>query len=138
MESGDERDPEQTGEDLGTERPRVIRNPHAPSRQEVIEHNITHCPFRSWCPECVMGKSKCDPHTSSTEEGERNVPLVAMDYAFMSDKSKKSETEEEGNNQAKILVCRDRTSRCYSAFSVPHKGVDSEEYVIRLCTSSSV
>ena len=43
--SGDEHDPEEAGEDLGTERPRVIRSPHAPSRQEVIEHNITHCPF---------------------------------------------------------------------------------------------
>ena len=129
--SGDERDPEEAGEDLGTEKPRVIRSPHAPSRQEVIEHNITHCPFRSWCPECVMGKSKCDPHISTSGESDRTVPLVAMDYAFMSDKTKNAETEEESRNQAKILVCRDRNSRCYNAFSVPHKGVDSDEYAVR-------
>ena len=131
MGSDDERHPEKAETDLGTERPHVIRNPHAPSRQEVIEHNITHCPFRSWCPECVMGTSKCDPHVSSTTEGERSVPLVALDYAFMSDKSKKSELDEESKSQAKILACRDRISRCYAAFSVPHKGVDSDEYAVK-------
>ena len=109
--SGDEHNPEEAGEDLGTEKPRVIRSPHAPSRQEVIEHNITHCPFRSWCPECVMGKSKCDSHMKTSSDGDRTVPLVAMDYAFMSDKTKSTETEEESRNQAKILVCRDRNSR---------------------------
>ena len=100
LESDGERDPELAGEDLGTERPRVIRNPQAPSRQEVIEHNITHCPFRSWCPECVMGKSKCDPHTTTSQDSERGVPLVAMDYAFMSDRMKDKETDEESKSQA--------------------------------------
>ena len=63
--SDDERSGIETGEDLGTEKPLVNRSPYAPSRQEVIEHNITHCPYRSWCRKCVMGKAKCDPHLNS-------------------------------------------------------------------------
>ena len=131
MVSDDERSNVETGEDLGTEKPLVNRSPYAPSRQEVIEHDITHCPFRSWCRKCVMGKSKCNPHLKSPDIEERSVPLVALDYAFMSDKAKKSEGEEEDKEQAKILACRDRTSRCYASFSVPQKGVDPDEYATR-------
>ena len=66
-------------------RPRVLRSPSTPSRQEVLEHNITHCPFRSWCKDCVCGKSKASHHISTaTVDEEDEVPLIAFDYAFMS------------------------------------------------------
>ena len=29
--------------------------PNTPSRAEVLEHRLTHRPFRSWCPHCVRG-----------------------------------------------------------------------------------
>ena len=64
------------------QRPKVMRAPTAPSRQERAEHDITHCPFRAWCEVCVAGKSHEKGHfhgTSGTPEGE--VPLVACDYA---------------------------------------------------------
>ena len=40
--------------------PMVIcpRLPYSPSKEERRIHRITHWPFRSWCPECVMGKSR--------------------------------------------------------------------------------
>ena len=70
------------------QRPKTMRAPSAPSRQERAEHDITHCPFRSWCEKCVAGKSHAKSHFSGqagSPEGE--VPLVAFDYAFMSDKA---------------------------------------------------
>ena len=27
-----------------------LKSPSAPSRQEMLEHSLTHYPFRSWCP----------------------------------------------------------------------------------------
>ena len=40
-----------------------LRSPSAPSRQEVLEHSLTHFPFRSWCPHCVKGKAKASKHS---------------------------------------------------------------------------
>ena len=81
--------PEETTEAI---RPRVVSTPPIPSRQEVLEHNVTHCPFRAWCPWCVQGKSKATPHYSSGGSSEQgHVPVVAFDYCFMSDRGKASE-----------------------------------------------
>ena len=38
--------------------------PVRPTQDEVEKHNITHLPFRSWCPCCVAGKAKSEPHRS--------------------------------------------------------------------------
>ena len=35
--------------------PEVLRDPGAPTPREIEEHNVTHMPFRSWCPHCVAG-----------------------------------------------------------------------------------
>ena len=32
---------------------RTARAPHTPSPKEVDEHELTHCPYRSWCDHCV-------------------------------------------------------------------------------------
>ena len=118
------------------QRPRTMRAPRAPSRQERTEHEIAHCPFRVWCEECVAGKSHAKAHftgTAGSPDGE--VPLVAFDYAFMSSSKigeRKSDDEElEKTGQVKILVGRDRKSKCYSAIPVPCKGVDEGEYATR-------
>ena len=83
-------------EDEGEEssKPNIVRSPYAPSRQERAEHRITHCPYRSWCAECVAGKCKATPHlTRSAEEKEEEdkLPTIGVDYAFMSEHSKKQE-----------------------------------------------
>jgi hypothetical protein len=33
-----------------------------PSDEEKRQHRLTHCPFRSWCPECVSGAANMDSH----------------------------------------------------------------------------
>ena len=125
-------------------RPKLMKAPSAPSRQERAEHNITHCPFRSWCETCVAGKSHAKSHFSGRAESpDSEVPLVAFDYAFMSDHEMKdlkpvgdesAEVSAEtttGDSQDKIIVGRDRKSRTYTAIAVPSKGVDDTEYATR-------
>ena len=124
-------EPEVPVEDHGGDLPKAMKAPSPPSRQEALEHRILHCPIRAWCPECVAGKSKCNPHLTSNRDTEQSVPVVAFDYAFMGDDSVAPENEEEKRSKVKILVGRDKKSKVYSSIAVPQKGVDPEEWVTR-------
>ena len=46
----------------------VLRDPGAPTPKEVEDHNVTHLPFRSWCPRCVSGKAQDRPHKRSENQ----------------------------------------------------------------------
>ena len=37
---------------------RSIGDPRLPSPREVEEHNLTHLPYRNWCPQCVRGRGQ--------------------------------------------------------------------------------
>ena len=37
--------------------PKQLPVPCTPSEMEVRTHNLTHLPFRAWCPHCVQGLS---------------------------------------------------------------------------------
>ena len=39
-------------------RMRSIGDPRLPTQAEVDNHNITHVPYRNWCPHCVRGQGK--------------------------------------------------------------------------------
>ena len=57
------------------------RVPIAPSREEVARHRLTHYPFRDWCPHCVKGKGRADPHQPSRQKGQATeVPKIVSDY----------------------------------------------------------
>ena len=58
----------------------VIRDPGCPSREEMERHYVTHMPFRSWCPICVQGKGKENPHYRKKDKVSGDKPTVAMDY----------------------------------------------------------
>ena len=68
--------------------PRMLTSPSMPSRQEVQEHSITHLPYRSWCPYCVMGKMKASPHKRGVDHTDDAIPTVSFDYCFMGEKMK--------------------------------------------------
>ena len=61
------------------------------SPEEREKHELTHCPFRSWCKFCVMGRAHKAPH-QRTPSGEKNpgVPRVSMDYFYMSQKDEEA------------------------------------------------
>ena len=66
---------------------RTLPSPTPPSRQEMLEHNLTHWPFRSWCKHCVAGKAKANKHSPTGGLAESEVPVVSFDYMFMGDKN---------------------------------------------------
>ena len=53
--------------------------------QEREAHNVTHMPFRSWCPHCVNGKAKDRPHKKQ-DQSEKMVPDIVFDNGFLGGK----------------------------------------------------
>ena len=113
------------------DQPHMLTSPSTASRQEVLEHNISHCPFRAWCKHCVAGKAKSMPHKKEKDRMESEVPLVAFDDALVDDKSQDDEERDEERTQVKILVARDMNSKVYASILVPQKGADNEGYAVR-------
>ena len=37
--------------------PRSMPQPKMPTAEEKRAHELTHCPFRSWCKHCVRGQA---------------------------------------------------------------------------------
>ena len=65
---------------------RGAARPKAPSREAQMRHNLTHLPYASWCPWCVMGRKANAPHYRSKSGSDRSLPLLVADYAFVRDK----------------------------------------------------
>ena len=110
---------EEEGDDVFDEarRPSVLRDPGAPTQAELAEHNVTHLPYRSWCPSCVAGKARDRSHRKR-DQSNKEIPEVVFDYCFMG-----AEGEEES---VAIQVALDRRSRMYFAHVVPRKGKTHE------------
>ena len=61
-----------------------VRNPHAPSKQEILEHRVLHWPYRSWCRACVFGRGKHTHHLKSKEpRADRELPSINIDFMFL-------------------------------------------------------
>ena len=106
----------------------------------MLEHSLTHYPFRGWCLHCVRAKSKASKHSSTGGVEESEVPVVASDYAFQSDRTRKILADEIAADQGgseveggimKMLVGHDSKSKICAAIPVPQKGIDADELAMR-------
>ena len=120
------------GQEDTAERVTGFKSPHtpfAPSRQERAEHNISHCPFRSWCAHCVMGKAKSNPHYASppSVKSEHSIPLIGVDYAFCSNTG----ADDEDWAEIKIMAVKDAVSKYTCAVPMPVKGLGEDEWAVK-------
>ena len=52
---------DEPGDDPPPPRPREVRpSSIRPGAEVVTQHNLTHCPYQSWCEVCVASKGKSD------------------------------------------------------------------------------
>ena len=101
-------------------KPRVIRRPETPTKQEIADHLPLHLPYRSWCPDCVAGRGVSSPHVMSKDE-----PLgvtISIDYCFMSQ-------QDEGSDTYPVLIVFDNALKAIWALPVQNKG--AVPYVIK-------
>ena len=69
--------------------PKALPSPQLPPKAKVEFHNLTHIPYRSWCPFCAAGRRKNDPHKRSRPGSQsRTVPLFCADYCFVRESEK--------------------------------------------------
>ena len=94
-------------EDLNREHGhRVVRSlldPKLPSEEELHRHNLTHMPYRSWCPHCVRGRGKEMSHRRKKDLEEASVPEYHLDYCFPGD--------EDGNKLTVLVGCWSGTAK---------------------------
>ena len=114
-------------EEHGVLQPNLLPAPYIPTRQEKLEHEVTHVPYRSWCDHCVRGKGRSTQHRyeSVREDG---VPVIGMDYCFL---SKKDGEDIFSKSEVTVLTMKDRASKCVFAIPVPQKGVDQHDWSVR-------
>ena len=101
-----------------------LRAPHRVSREEREQHELTHIPYRAWCPFCVRARGRNTPHRSRTEDMKRGgVPRIVMDYVFMSGR-------DEAASANSVLVVLDEGTGERNARAVGRKGLgaDGEMY----------
>eukprot|EP00435_Cladocopium_sp_Y103_P027107 s1055_g6.t1 len=97
----------------------IQRTPILPTQSEIDEHNVTHFPFRAWCPFCIRGRGLSSGHFSRRSEAEeQQVPTISVDYMFLGDESTR-------DTDLPVLVVRDRRTKAVWAHPVPAKGVEN-------------
>ena len=47
--------------------PKTLWDPLLPTPLEVATHNVTHRPYRRWCPVCIEAWGREDPHRRGGE-----------------------------------------------------------------------
>ena len=91
-----------------------VPQPKVPTAAQIAAHNLTHLPYRSWCPHCVAARRPNSHHRSASSEPQRSSPLLVAVYCFIRD-----------NNDAEcvtVLVARLYPSRSLLATVVDAKG----------------
>ena len=91
------------------------------SDKEREEHELTHTPFRAWCPCCVTGRNTSHLKNQGVNKDKSNeVPRISMDYFVMSEEDEKASA-----NRIMVMV-DDRTGEKY-ARAVGHKGMGKDQ-----------
>ena len=68
-----------------------FKEPAIPTPAEVAEHELTHLPSKPWCEHCIRGRGRDAVHRSLNERVDEVLPVIEMDYFFMTD-AKHSQT----------------------------------------------
>ena len=117
-------------------------SPDQPTASQVADRELTHLHYRAWCPDCVETFGRERAHHAADPSG-RDVPLIAVDYCFLTDKGielrdgVEFDWESAPENVLRFLVGCCSKSGDYFMHAVPKKGLDDKGYSAE-CLSKSV
>ena len=112
-------------EEMGEANLKVVRDPGCPSKEEMERHYMTHMPFRSWCPICIQGKAKENPHYRDKVRKQGDKPVVGLDYKSFGQSLKE-------DDKRTSIVLRDKFSITTRAHVVRCKGTEDAFVVDQL------
>ena len=112
--------------------PNTLATPSLPSAKEVAEHNLTHIPYRNWCPICIAAAGREDAHRRGAmdEEGEMICPTVGFDYAFWGEGAKRVEDADRKAGDVTGIIIKDFKTGCLWAHTALVKGA-TDEWLMR-------
>ena len=120
---------------------KVKIRPATPTQEEILEHEVTHWPYRAWCRYCVAACGRRDAHPSCGAEGrDDGVATLAVDYCFFNDeqinstegsgaKGHKSHPDGSGAETDKFRRPTDSKMDSRSAGQVPRLPQSRQHYV---------
>ena len=81
MATEDEKEEEKGAEEEGEEGRDAVAmpSPMSPSRQEREQHELTHTPYRAWCPHCVRARGRNRAHKTNKDPEKSTVPKISFD-----------------------------------------------------------
>ena len=81
------------------QRAKGMKAPQQPTRQERLEHELTHSPYRSWCPICVKSKGRADNHPKQASK----QPAIQVDFTYIHESIwRQTSTTSTGSNRGRI------------------------------------
>ena len=91
--------------------------PMASSRLERETHELTHTPYRAWCPHCVRMRGRNTAHKRQVQKEKSWVPIISFDYFFFSQEG------EQANKNPMIVMVDDETGEiCKRCLSERNRG----------------
>ena len=97
-----------------TVRLRALPTPKLLSATVVAHHNLTHFPYRSWCPYCCAGRRPNSHHLTQSVDAGCTLPMLHADYCFIRDK--------DDDKALTVLVGRMSLSKAFFATMCDMKG----------------
>ena len=58
---------------------KAVQAPKQPTPQEILEHDVTHLPYRSWCPTCVQARGRQNNHPKQHSK----LPIIQLDFGYI-------------------------------------------------------
>ena len=121
-------------ESVEADKPAIMKAPYRPGAKEVADHNLTHCPPRTWCDHCVKGQSKNYPHLRITGDyADSTVTRVNMDYCYLKQDVSTTSSEHEESSKARssmtVLIMQETECASVWAYAVETKGAGAENLV---------
>ena len=123
---------------------RAALRPEQPTAAERAAHDLTHCPYRSWCRACMLGRGRDRSHHRIDHRGDI-IPRVALDYMFFTDYGITKTLEEAHEliekHQGDIrevqptLVMKDYARGSVWAYPVDGKGMAAAPFIAEMILS---
>ena len=119
------------------QRPNYRRPPQLPTRQEVLEHELAHVPFRPWCVHCRRAMGRSDRHhkkgpEKAEEDKESSVITFSIDYMCFKkagvpiphrDEGARAQAAKDGTLGAPVMAAYDRGTKTGYLHQVTGKGL---------------
>jgi len=119
---GNESDEEQDPGDVRHMKKMI--DPCLPTRSEILEHELSHLPYRNWCTHCVKGRANERYHPRAERDPD-GLPEIHVDYCFPCGSTSK-EGAPDVMGGLTVLAMRERDSRMSLFTVVPRKGATGE------------